>query len=66
MDAEIELKEKKLIERYGKEKYERMLNRVYERTKGIASKKEARSNFILGHTKFLADSTPSTITDRKK
>lgn len=61
MDAEIELKEKKLIERYGKESWEKRLNNFYKRCHKGATYEYARKTLILGLSKFISEATPSTI-----
>ena len=66
MKLDIDELEKKLIERYGKEGWEKRLNNYYERNKEHFSKKYARENYILGLSKFIAEATPSKVTPPEK
>ena len=61
MKLDIDELEKKLIERYGKEGWEKRLNNYYERNKEHFSKEYAKRNYILGASKYLAKATPSKI-----
>ena len=60
MKLNIDELEKKLIERYGKEKWEEKLNNFYSRYHN-KSFKSARETYILGLNKYLAEAKPSTI-----
>ena len=65
MKLDIDELEKKLIERYGKEKWEEKLNNFYSKYHN-KSFKNARETYILGLSKFIAEATPSKITPPEK
>ncbi len=60
MELDIDELEKQLIERYGKELWEKKLNNFYSRYHN-KSFKNARETYILGLSKYLAEAKPSTI-----
>ena len=62
MELDIDELEKKLIERYGKELWEKKLNNFYSRYHN-KSFKNARETYILGLSKYLAEAKPSRIYD---
>lgn len=62
MKLDIDELEAKLIERYGKELWEKKLNDFYQRSHS-KDFNHARRTLILGLSKTIAESSPSKIYD---
>ena len=65
MKLDIDKLESKLIERYGKEKWEKKLADFYQRSHS-KDFNHARRTLILGLSKFIAESSPSAISPQKR
>lgn len=62
MKLDIDKLEAKLIERYGKEKWEKKLDDFYQKFHS-KNYEHARRTLILGLSKFIAEARPSKIYD---
>lgn len=65
MKLDIDKLEAKLIERYGKEKWEKKLYDFYQKFHS-KNYEHARRTLILGLSKFIAESSPSVISLQKR
>ena len=65
MKLDIDKLEAKLIERYGKEKWEKKLTDFYQKFHS-KNYEHARRTLILGLSKFIAESSPSAIIPQKQ
>ena len=65
MKLDIDKLETKLIERYGKEKWEKKLDDFYQKFHS-KNYEYARRTLILGLSKFIAESSPSDISPQKR
>ena len=63
MKLDIDELEKRLIERYGKEGWEKRLNDFYKKCHKGATYEYAKRTLIAGLSKTIAESTPSRIYD---
>ena len=65
MKLDIDKLEAKLIERYGKEKWEKKLTDFYQEFHS-KNYEHARRTLILGLSKFIAESSPSVTSPQKR